>query len=105
MQHLPAGVTEIPVDDLSIIAIRDVISAAWERQLQFHGSIRMEIWIAVEEGNEIALSSEFPCPELFELLRHELRIESLAQVELKLHSWQDPACELEQGAWVIVVKT
>lgn len=104
LKNVPEGVATVYLQEFAIEEVLDVLSRTHTETLEKAGTVKCEIWLSVEEGNEIALSNDFPQPILLEKLRRIIHGFKLGDVSVHLHSWQDPAYELEQSAWCIVVK-
>ena len=104
LKNLPSGVVEGRVEEVTVEAIIDRIFKMSVEFFRSGETLPYEIWFSVQEGNEIALSDEFPNPELLAKAGRIIRGAKMGDVSVHLHSWEDPACEVEQGAWCIGIK-
>lgn len=104
LKNLPSGVIEGYVDELTVEAIIECVSQLSAERFMQTGRSSIEVWFSVQEGNEVALSNEFPEQDLLKEVRSTIMGKQMGDVATHLLSWQDPACEVEQGAWCIGIK-
>lgn len=103
LKNLPSGVVEGRIEDYTFEDIMKCITILCMQWLRA-GDSPKEVWFSVQEGNESALSNEFPQPDLLDQLQQVFHGSDMGEVTSHLHSWEDPACEIEQAAWCIGIK-